>query len=67
MWLSLFCLLIIAGIAFFQSIHGLLSALIFCVLTILCAVFAFALYEYVAYEFLIQWKPDVALPISLAL
>lgn len=67
MWLSLFCLLLIAGIAFFQSIHGLLSSVIFCVLTIVCAALAFALYEYVAYEYLIGWKPNFALPISLML
>ena len=67
MWVSLFSLLLIAGVAFFQSIHGLLSSLIFCVLTILCAALAFALYEYVAFEFLLGWKPDFALALSLAL
>ncbi|MHC4235946.1 MAG: hypothetical protein ACYSUQ_12590, partial [Planctomycetota bacterium] len=70
MWLSLFCLLLIAGIAFFQSIHGLLSSLIFCVLTILWTALAFALYEYVAYEYLFDLlgkRSDFALPLALAL
>ncbi len=66
MWVSLFCLALIAGIAFFQSIHGLMSSLIFCVLTILCLVLAFAVYEQVAFDLLYAWKPDLALPISLA-
>jgi len=67
MWLSLFCLLLIAGIAFFQSIHGLVSSLIFCVLTIVCTAFAFAVYEYVAYSMLLSWKPDYAHALALAL
>ncbi|MCP4249954.1 MAG: CvpA family protein [bacterium] len=66
MWVSLFCLALIAGIAFFQSIHGLMSSLIFCVLTILCLALAFAIYEQVAFDLLYQWKPDLALPIALA-
>ncbi len=37
--------LLIAGIAFFQILQGLFSALIMTILTILCAALAFALYE----------------------
>lgn len=66
MWLSLFCLVLVGAIAFFQSIHGLFSAVIFFVCTILSAALAFALYEWVAYSFLIDWKPDFALGIALA-
>ncbi|HUU84073.1 MAG TPA: CvpA family protein [Phycisphaerae bacterium] len=68
MWLSLFCLLLIAGIAFYQSIHGLLSSLIFCVWTMVCTALAFALYQYVAFELLMGVlgpKSDFALPIAL--
>jgi len=66
MWFSLFCLVLILAVAFFQSIHGLFSGLIFCVLTIVSATLAFGLYEWVAYTLLIEWKPDLALPIALA-
>ena len=65
MWLSLFCLAALLAIAFFQSIHGMFSSLIFFVLAVISAVLAFALYEWIAYSFLMQWKPDFALPIAL--
>ncbi|UCG16554.1 MAG: hypothetical protein JSV19_00655 [Phycisphaerales bacterium] len=67
MWLSIFLIVLIAAITFFQSIHGLFSGLITCTLTILSCAFAFAIHEYVALELLIQWKPDFAVPLSLLL
>ena len=67
MAVSLFLIALIGAIAFYQSIHGLFSAMIMCVITVLSLAFAFALHEYVALEFLIQWKPDFALPLSLAI
>jgi hypothetical protein len=66
MWFSLFCLALLLAIAFFQSIHGLFNSVVFFVLSVLCAVLAFALHEWIAYSFLMQWKPDFALPIALA-
>jgi hypothetical protein len=66
MWLSLFLLAIIAAIAYFQAIQGFFSALIMCVLTMLCCAFAFATHEYVAVALLAKWKPDFALPLALA-
>ncbi|MBN1510714.1 MAG: CvpA family protein [Phycisphaerae bacterium] len=67
MAVSLFLIALIGAVAFYQSIHGLFSAMIMCVITVLSLVFAFALHEYVALEWLIQWKPDFALPLSLAI
>lgn len=70
MWLSLFCLALITGIAFFQSIHGLFSSLVFCVWTMVCTAIAFATYQYVAFEFLMDLlasKSDFASPIALVL
>lgn len=66
MWLSLFLLAIIAAIAYFQAIQGAFSALIMCVLTMVCCAFAFAMHEYVAAALLAKWKPDFALPLALA-
>ena len=67
MWLSLFLILLIAAVTYFIAIQGLFSALIMCVFTVLCCAFAFGIHEYVALEYLIQWKPDFAIPLSLVL
>ena len=45
MWLSVFALLIILAIAFFQSIQGVFSAFIMAVLSIFAALLAFGFYE----------------------
>ncbi len=66
MWFCLLCLLLLLGVAFYQSIHGLFSGLVFCVIAIVSTALAFSLYQYVAYEFLAAWKPDIALPVALA-
>ncbi len=67
MAVSLFLIALIGAITFYQSIHGLFSSLIMCVITVLSLTVAFALHEYVALQWLIQWKPDFALPLSLAI
>ena len=45
MVLIIIAALLVAGIAFFQIIQGLFSALIMTILTILCAALAFTFYE----------------------
>ncbi len=67
MVLSLFLVVLIAAITFFQSIHGLFNGIITCVMAILCCAFAFAVHEYVALELLMGWKPNLALPLALVL
>jgi uncharacterized membrane protein required for colicin V production len=67
MWLSLFLIVLIAAITFFQSIHGLFSGLITCVIAIICCAFAFGIHEYVALELLMGWKPNLAMPLALVL
>ncbi len=62
MWLSLFLLAMLVAVAYLQLIQGLVSAMIACVLAILCAVFAFATYEWVAIEVLMGPLGDLALP-----
>ncbi len=65
MWLSLFLIIMIGAIAYMQMLHGLFSALIMCVLSLLCSAFALYMYEWVAYSFLAGPLGDVALPVSL--
>ncbi len=62
MWVSLFLLAMLAAIAYMVLIQGLVSAMIVCGLTILSAVFAFAMYEWVAMELLLGPLGDLALP-----
>jgi hypothetical protein len=64
-WLSLFSLAMLIAIAYMQLIQGLISSLIMCVLTVLCAVLAFATYEWVGYSFLMGPLGDLALPAAL--
>jgi hypothetical protein len=52
MWLSLFSLLLILAITFYQGLQGLFSAVISCILTVLAAALAFGLYEDAYYAFL---------------
>lgn len=65
MALSAILLILVLAIGFFQSIGGLFSALINCVLAVLCAAFSLATYEYVAANLLAQFKPDYALGLAL--
>ena len=57
MWFSLFAVVLILAITFYQGLQGLFSALITCVLTILSAALAFGLYEDLYYWQLIQYQP----------
>lgn len=55
------------GIAFFQSTHGLFSALMMTVLTICCAAAAIGTHEWVAIQWVTPyWKGDYAAPVALA-
>jgi len=65
MWLSLFTVVLILTITFFQGLQGLFSALITCVLTILAASLAFGFYEDLYLGQLIQYQPDHGRAIAL--
>jgi len=58
MWFSLFGIILVLCIAFFQGLQGLFSAIIMCVLTVLCAAAAFGTYENLYYGFLIDRMPQ---------
>ncbi|MBI4716905.1 MAG: CvpA family protein [Planctomycetes bacterium] len=67
MWLSLLMLVLVLGVAFFQSTLGFFSALIMTVLTLCCAAAAVGTHEWVAINWLAPlWKPDFAHAIALA-
>jgi hypothetical protein len=65
MWFSLFGLVLILCIAFFQGLQGLFSALIMCVLTILCAALALGTFEDLYYAFLIDHIPNYGLAVAI--
>lgn len=65
MWLSLFTVVLILTITFFQGLQGLFSALITCVLTVLAAGLAFGFYEDLYFAQLIQYQPDHGRAIAL--
>lgn len=58
MWFSMFGVVLILCIAFFQGLQGLFSAVIMAVLTILCAALALGTFEMVFYGFLIERMPE---------
>lgn len=58
MWFSLFGVVLILAITFFQGLQGLFTAVINCILTILAAALAFGLYEDIFYSFLISSQPE---------
>lgn len=58
MWFSLFAVVLILTITFFQGLQGLFSAVISCFLTILAAALAFGLYEDIYYAVLLERQPD---------
>ena len=45
MWLSLAAIALILAVTYFQALHGMFSAVIMCMLTILSAALAFGAYE----------------------
>lgn len=65
MWFSLFALVLILTITFYQGLQGMFTAVINCILTILAAALAFGLYEDIYYAFLIDRQPDYGRPIAL--
>lgn len=64
-WLSLFLLALLIATTYFLTIQGLISAVIMCVLCLVSAALAFAVYEWVAMEFLFGTLGDTALPAAL--
>lgn len=65
MWFSLFSIVLIMAMTFFQGLQGLFSALIHCLLTILAAALAFGFYEDLYYGILMQYQPDHGRGIAL--
>ncbi len=63
-WLSLFLFLIMCGIMFFQSIHGMFSALIMAVICVLSATLALGAHEALAENVLTDLIGDYAYPVS---
>lgn len=65
MWFSLFAIVLILAMTFFQGLQGLFSALITCILTVLAAALAFGLYEDLYFGQLIRYQPDHGRSIAL--
>jgi len=65
MVLIILATLLILGIAFFQSLQGIYSALIMTILTVVCAVFALGTYEPLAEDWLYTRQPAYADAIML--
>ncbi len=66
MLLSIGLVLLVLGIALFQSTQGFFSALIMAVFTVCCAALAFGTFEYVAVKWLAPlWRPDFSFSIAL--
>ncbi len=58
MWFSLFIVVLILAITFYQGLYGLFSSFIMCVCTVLAASLAFGMYEDVYFSFLVTRQPD---------
>ena len=58
MWLSFFAVILILAITFYQGLHGLFSALIMCILTVLSAALAFGMHDAVHYQYLAASQPE---------
>ncbi|HSW46028.1 MAG TPA: CvpA family protein [Phycisphaerae bacterium] len=65
MWFSLFAVVLILTVTFFQGLQGLFSGVIMCVLTILSAALAFGLYEDIYWWQLVQHQPAHGRAIAL--
>ncbi|UCD28940.1 MAG: hypothetical protein JSV03_00195 [Planctomycetota bacterium] len=65
MWFSLFVVVLVLAITFYQGLQGLFSALISCILTILSAGLAFGFYEDIYFAKLIEYQPDHGRAIAL--
>ncbi len=62
---SLLLLLLLLVITYIQTIHGLISAMIMCVLVLWCTALAFATYEWIALSYLVGPLGDLSMPIAL--
>lgn len=65
MWLSLFAVVLVLTMTFFQGLQGLFSAMITCVLTILSAALAFGFYEDLYLNVLMEHLPDQGRAVAL--
>ena len=65
MWFSLFAVVLVLAVTFYQGLHGLFSAMIMCLLTMLSAALAFGVYEDVYMAFLLDRQPDHGRAIAL--
>lgn len=61
---SVLLVLLIAAVTYIQAIHGFISALIMCVLVLICTPLAFTTYEWVAFTMLLGPLGDMALPVA---
>ncbi|NOT00146.1 MAG: hypothetical protein HOP29_05920 [Phycisphaerales bacterium] len=64
-WLSLLLLAAMGAMAYLQTIHGMVSAVINCVLVLICVPTAVATFEWVAYSWLSEPLGDLAPPVAL--
>ena len=65
MTFSLFALVLILAITFYQGLMGLFTSVINCILAVLSAALAFGLYEWVYFEFLVERQPDHGRAVAL--
>lgn len=65
MWFSLFAIVLILCITFYQGLHGLFSSFIMCVLTVLSAALAFGVFEDIYFSWLVTRQPDHGRAIAL--
>lgn len=65
MVLKIFVVLLLVAVAFFQSLHGLFSALIMFVLTVLCATLALTHYEWLHETLLASFIPEYGHAVGL--
>ena len=65
MWFSLFAVVLILAITFYQGLQGVFSAMIMCILTILAAALAFGVYEDIYFWQLVAHQPDHGRAIAL--
>jgi len=65
MWFSLFVVVLVLTITFFQGLQGLFTALINFLLAVLAAALAFGFYESLYFSYLIAYQPEQGRAIAL--
>lgn len=65
MWFSLFAVVLILAVTFYQGLQGVFTALINCMLTVFSAAIAFAVFENLYYAQLMEVQPDHGRAIAL--